>query len=83
MDVLTTTVNTGDPVYQGNFAHMSAQLAELRNRVTTAQAGGGAAAVEKHTGRGKLFVQERIEALLDEGSPFLEFSTLAANGLYD
>ena len=45
--------------------------------------GGGADLVKRHTSRGKLFVRERVERLLDPGTAFLELSPLAANGLYD
>ena len=48
-----------------------------------AQAGGGEKATEKHRSRGKLTARERIQKLVDPGSSFLEFSSLAANGLYD
>jgi len=57
--------------------------AELRARVARAREGGPAKARDKHLARGKLLVRDRIDRLLDPGSPFLELSGLAATGMYD
>jgi 3-methylcrotonyl-CoA carboxylase beta subunit len=57
--------------------------AELRDRMAEVRAGGGEAARARHVGRGKLLVRDRIDRLLDPGSPFLELSPLAALDLYD
>ena len=62
---------------------MDAIMAEYRDRTRAAMSGGGADVVAKHKERGKLLARERIDLLLDSGSPFLEFSTLAANGMYN
>lgn len=62
---------------------MRACVDELHQRIAAAQQGGSDRARKKHTDRGKLLPRARIEALLDPGSPFLELSTLAADGLYD
>jgi acetyl-CoA carboxylase carboxyltransferase component len=83
MDVLQSALNTADPVYRENRAHMEEQLGRLRERIEAIKAGGGPAAVEKHRRRGKLFVRDRIEALLDPDAPFLEIGALTAYGLYD
>ncbi len=56
---------------------------DLRSRLATARLGGSEAARAKHVDRGKLLVRERVDRLLDPGSPFLELSALAATGLYD
>ena len=56
---------------------------DLRERLATAREGGSAAARKKHTDRGKLLVRDRVDRLLDQGSPFLELSPLAATGMYD
>ena len=58
-------------------------LAELYERTATAALGGSESAREKHTSRGKLLPRERLNALLDPGSPFLELSALAAHEMYD
>src|SRR5687768_9865755 len=55
---------------------------ELRERLTVARQGGSEAARRKHTDRGKLLVRDRVDRLLDPGSPFLELSPLAAYGMY-
>jgi 3-methylcrotonyl-CoA carboxylase beta subunit len=57
-------------------------VAELRERLAVARRGGSEAARAKHTGRGKLLVRDRVDRLLDPGSPFLELSPLAATGMY-
>ncbi|MGY0504185.1 carboxyl transferase domain-containing protein [Luteimonas sp. e5] len=57
--------------------------AELQRRLQRAADGGGQAARERHTARGKLLARERIDALLDPGAPFLELNALAAEGMYD
>src|SRR5262245_23997536 len=57
-------------------------VAELRKKHEMAQQGGGEEARKRHTARGKMFVRDRIRALVDPGTSFLEFSTLAANGMY-
>lgn len=57
-------------------------VAELRERLAQVRRGGSEAARAKHTGRGKLLARERVDRLLDPGSPFLELSPLAATGMY-
>jgi len=66
-----------------NAAHHRSLLAELFQRTQRALAGGGAEALQRHIARGKLPVRERIDRLIDPSSPFLELSTLAADGLYN
>lgn len=83
MEVLDTRVDPNAPNFQENAAHHARLVAELRERLAQIKAGGGEEAVRKHRARGKLLARERIEALLDPGSPFLEFSPLAAWGMYD
>ena len=57
-------------------------VSQLRQKLNAVQQGGGAEALRRDTGRGKMFVRERIATLLDPDTPFLEFSALAANGMY-
>jgi 3-methylcrotonyl-CoA carboxylase beta subunit len=66
-----------------NAAHHSALAAELAGQLARVALGGGERARERHVSRGKLLPRERVDALLDPGSPFLELSPLAAHGLYD
>jgi acetyl-CoA carboxylase carboxyltransferase component len=82
MDAIATHIQPQDPVFAENRAHMEALCAELRERLARVRQGGGEAAVAKHTKRGKMFVRDRIDALLDPASPFLELSPLAGWGMY-
>jgi acetyl-CoA carboxylase carboxyltransferase component len=80
MSVLKTAVDPDSADYATNRALMLAKIAEIDAEHAKAVAGGGAKYVDRHHERGKLTVRERIELLLDPGSPFLEFSPLAAWG---
>ncbi|OUW03091.1 MAG: methylcrotonoyl-CoA carboxylase [Phycisphaera sp. TMED151] len=66
-----------------NREAMEAACAELAARRSVVQEGGGAKARDKHTARGKLFVRDRIQQLIDPGSMFLEVAPFAADGVYD
>ncbi|MGV9822368.1 carboxyl transferase domain-containing protein [Nocardia xishanensis] len=66
----------------GNRAAHEALTGDLRARLAAAALGGPAKARERHIARGKLLPRERVDQLLDPGSPFLELSPLAANGMY-
>src|SRR2546427_4021812 len=68
---------------QTNREAMLELVAELRSKLETVKKGGGEAAVKRHKERGKMFVRERIDAVIDPDTPFLEFSALAANGMYE
>ncbi|CEG42760.1 methylcrotonoyl-carboxylase beta mitochondrial [Plasmopara halstedii] len=68
--------------FQESQAHMANLTNELRERVTKARQGGGMAARTRHESRNKMFVRDRIDSLLDPGSPFLELSPLAAYDMY-
>ena len=57
---------------------MQALVADLREKIATVTQGGDAAARDKHTARGKMLPRERVNRLLDPGSPFLEIGQLAA-----
>jgi len=80
---IASRVDIGSPEFRENAAQMAALVAGLQRRQALAAAGGGEAARAKHVARGKLLPRERIEALLDPGSPFLEIAPLAAFGMYD
>jgi acetyl-CoA carboxylase carboxyltransferase component len=62
---------------------MGGLVEELRRRLAQTRAGGGPAAVARHRARGKLTARERVDRLIDPATAFLEFSALAANGMYD
>jgi acetyl-CoA carboxylase carboxyltransferase component len=83
MDLIETHVNPASDEFRANRARMEALVAELRERLGAARQGGGPPYLERHRQQGKLPVRERIERLLDPGSPFLELSPLAAFGMYD
>jgi 3-methylcrotonyl-CoA carboxylase beta subunit len=83
MTVLTTLLDRPSEVFAANAAAMRGLVADLREKVAAIEEGGGAEARRRHLGRGKLLPRERVRALLDPGSPFLELSQLAAYGMYD
>jgi acetyl-CoA carboxylase carboxyltransferase component len=83
VDILESHIDTSSELFRSNRERMTALIAELRERTATVKEGGGAKYVERHRAQGKLPVRERIERLLDEGSPLLELSPLAAWDLYD
>jgi 3-methylcrotonyl-CoA carboxylase beta subunit/propionyl-CoA carboxylase len=83
MDRLDSHIRTESPEYRENFERMRQLVEELRARVAAAREGGGANYLQRHREQGKLPVRERIDRLLDPGSPFLELSPLAAYGMYD
>tara|TARA_A100001037_G_scaffold57830_2_gene49992 strand:+ start:501 stop:2090 length:1590 start_codon:yes stop_codon:yes gene_type:complete len=76
-------VRLGDEQYSANMEHNKALIAALEGRLEAANQGGGGKYVERHRSRGKLLPRERINSICDPGTAFLEFSPLAANGLYD
>ena len=81
--VLATAIDSESPAFRANVAHNRRLRDELWAKVATAALGGNEKSRERHTSRGKLLPRERVERLLDPGSPFLEIGQLAANGLYD
>ena len=83
MDRLDTHVDTAASEFRANRERMQHLVAELAGRTRLAAEGGGATYRERHVAQGKLPVRERIERLIDPGSPFLELSALAAWGMYD
>jgi len=83
MTVLQSRINTRDAAFEENRAHMSSQVDDLRSLVARLRLGGGERAQQRHMSRGKLLPRERLDALLDPGSPFLELSQLAAHDVYD
>ncbi|MFT3659920.1 MAG: carboxyl transferase domain-containing protein [Gordonia sp. (in: high G+C Gram-positive bacteria)] len=68
---------------QSTSAQHRANVTVLRERLAAAAEGGGAKARERHLSRGKLLPRERVDGLLDPGSPFLEVAPLAAHDMYD
>jgi acetyl-CoA carboxylase carboxyltransferase component len=83
VDLLESHIETGSELFRSNAERMQALVVELRERTQAARQGGGQKYIDRHRAQGKLPVRERIEKLLDDGSPFLELSPLAAWDLYD
>ena len=82
MAILHTQLNPRSAEFAANSAAMLKQVDALHTLLAQVQQGGGPKAQERHTSRGKLLPRERINRLLDPGSPFLEISQLAAYEVY-
>ncbi|MDQ2897025.1 MAG: methylcrotonoyl-CoA carboxylase [Actinomycetota bacterium] len=83
MRVLGSEARPGTDEFRANLAANEALCADLRSELDRVIAGGGERARERHLSRGKLLPRDRVDRLLDPGTPFLELSPLAAHGLYD
>jgi len=83
MPHLQTQLNPRSAEFQANAEAMRAQVDDLKAQLAKAALGGGEAARAKHVARGKLLPRERVQMLLDPGTPFLELAPLAAHGLYN
>ncbi|MFQ5639317.1 MAG: acyl-CoA carboxylase subunit beta [bacterium] len=82
MSFIESKLNPGSKEFKTNRAAMLALVQDLQERQARASAGGGEAGVKKFRAQNKLLPRERLELLLDPGTPFLELSPLAANGMY-
>ena len=82
MTALASTIDPHSPEFARNAAAMTALVADLRAKLDAVMQGGSEEARARHASRGKLLPRERVDMLLDPGSPFLEFSALAAHGMY-
>lgn len=83
MTVIHSNLKTERSDFQQNTTRMEERVADLKKILDNNRLGGGAKAQSKHTARGKLLPRDRIEKLLDPGSPFLELSPMAAYGMYN
>ena len=83
MTQLATRLDPASDSFKANAARMDELVAELKARTAEAALGGPEQARQKHLARGKLLPRERVERLLDPGTPFLEIGALAANGMYE
>src|SRR5687767_4646571 len=83
MEPLDSQIRTDRDEFRDNTERMSRLVAELRSRLEEIKQGGGERALQRHRDQGKLPARERIDELLDPGSPFLELSPLAAWSMYD
>ena len=82
MAVINSKINTKSSDYENNYQSMQAVVDNLKSTLDSIAKGGGEKACQRHINRGKLLPRERVQALLDPGSPFLELSPLAAHNVY-
>ncbi|MEU2911304.1 carboxyl transferase domain-containing protein [Streptomyces massasporeus] len=80
---LTSAADPASEAFRANEEGHHALVEELRTKLAAAAQGGGARARARHTARGKLLPRDRVDTLLDPGSPFLELAPLAADGMYE
>ena len=83
MPLIADTIDRRSEEFQRRDQHLRSLVDDLHRHQARAAEGGGDKARDKHVARGKMLPRERVRALLDPGSPFLELSGLAAHGLYD
>ncbi|CAN7355193.1 methylcrotonoyl-CoA carboxylase [Cupriavidus necator] len=83
MPIIETKLNARSESFKANAEAMQALVADLEARIAKLAEGGGKDARDKHLSRGKLLPRDRVQQLLDPGTPFLELSQLAAYDMYD
>jgi len=83
VSVLETTLDANSSSFLENREAMREHVQRLQERLSLVEKGGGEEAIRKHKSRGKLTARERVQALIDKGTAFLEFSALAAWEMYD
>src|SRR6267154_5908740 len=83
MTILSSQVDTRSDIFKRNAQAMRGLVDDLRRRTEQVRLGGGEEPRKRHVARGKLLPRERVRALLDPGSPFLELSPLAALDMYE
>ncbi len=82
MDVIESSINTESKQFKDNYAHYEKLVKNLKDNISQAQMGGGKEKIKLHKSRNKMLARERIDALLDQDTPFMEFNPLAAYGMY-
>ena len=80
MTQLASAIDPQSDTFRENAAAMEALVADLRAKTAEAALGGSERSRERHVARGKLLPRDRVERLMDPGSPFLEIGALAAHG---
>jgi len=83
MDVIESHIDVSSKEYKANYKHYEELVNDFKDKIAVASKGGGEEKIKLHKSRNKMLVRERIEALLDTDTPFMEFSSLAAYGMYD
>jgi acetyl-CoA carboxylase carboxyltransferase component len=82
MDVLDSIIDTSSKDFKENYKHYKTLVDDLKEKITIAQKGGGEEKIKLHKSRNKMLARERIDNLLDPDTPFMEFNTLGAYGMY-
>jgi acetyl-CoA carboxylase carboxyltransferase component len=82
MDVIDSNIDTSSKEYEENFNHYDKLVNNLKEKIKIAQKGGGEEKIKLHKSRNKMLARERIDTLLDPDTPFMEFNTLGAFGMY-
>ncbi|NRA96269.1 MAG: methylcrotonoyl-CoA carboxylase, partial [Planctomycetes bacterium] len=83
MDVLKSRIDTSTDTFRESLSRYRELEADLAAQLALVAKGGSERSVERHRGRGKMLPRERIDALVDPGTPFLELSPLAAHDVYE
>ena len=82
MDVIESSINTSGKDFKENYSNYEKLVKDLKSNIAEAAMGGGEEKIKLHKSRNKMLARERIDALLDPDSPFIEFNSLAAHGMF-
>lgn len=83
MDLIESNIETSSKDFKENYKHYESLVKDLKQKISIAQNGGGEEKIKLHKSRNKILARERIDALLDPNTPFMEFNSLAGYGMYD
>ena len=83
MEIIESKIDTKSAEYKENEKHYKLLVKDLKRNIAIAAEGGGEEKITLHKQRGKMLVRERIDALLDPNTPFMEFNTLAGHNMYN
>jgi len=83
MDVIESSIDTSSKEYLDNFKHYEKLVEDFKKKIAVAYKGGGEEKIKLHKERNKMLARERIDALLDPNTPFMEFNSLAGFGMYE
>jgi len=83
MEAIESNIDTSSKSYKDNFKHYEKLVKDLKEKISVAQKGGGKEKIKIHKSRNKMLARERIDALIDPDTPFMEFNTLAGFGMYN
>jgi len=83
MDVIESNINSSNKDFKDNFAHYELLVKDLKEKIAISQKGGGEEKIKLHKSRKKMLARERIDALIDPNTPFMEFNPLGAFDMYN